>query len=203
MSRLLLLLLGVGAAAAGCRRDQDCPSSYCQNANKGHGSCHLCGDHCCLTDADCAGSYCKNDPTMTPPYFCHASLAAADPVTLALSAQQAAAPAAPAAPKPDDNLTPAAAADAKAVEDFLKHYDQVVAGVAIAVGAVFAFAGYRYFTATLFVSGAAAAGFVSYVLIDHYMPVVSAQNEFVGAHKPAVLVGVTVALALVGGALCA
>merc|ERR1719247_1080127 len=104
MSRLLLLLLGVGAAAAGCRRDQDCPSSYCQNANKGHGSCHLCGDHCCLTDADCAGSYCKNDPTMTPPYFCHASLAPAAP--------------APAAPKPDDNLTPAAAADAKAVEDF-------------------------------------------------------------------------------------
>jgi len=39
--------------------------------------------------------------------------------------------------------------------------------------------------------------------IDHYMPVVSAKNEFVGAHKPAVLLGVTITLAIIGGVLCA
>lgn len=54
----------------GCTTDAQCPSSYCQN----HFECHLCGDACCLTDADCAGSYCVNDPTKTPPYFCHATL---------------------------------------------------------------------------------------------------------------------------------
>jgi len=38
-----------------------------------HDRCHLCGDECCLEDKDCAGSYCVNDPTKTPPYFCHAT----------------------------------------------------------------------------------------------------------------------------------
>ena len=32
--------------------------SYCQ-----HGSCHTCGDACCLKDTDCPSSYCANDDT--------------------------------------------------------------------------------------------------------------------------------------------
>jgi hypothetical protein len=51
---------------AHCTKDDQCPSSYCQN-----GMCHACGDACCETDKDCPGSYCANDPTKMPPYTCH------------------------------------------------------------------------------------------------------------------------------------
>jgi len=98
-----------------------------------------------------------------------------------------------AAPAP--NLSPAAAADAKKVEQFLHEYQQLVAGVAILLGFIFAFAGYRYFSATLFLCGAAAAGFISFVVIDTYQP--DEQTS-----KPAVVLGVTLTLALIVGILC-
>lgn len=68
-------------------------------------------------------------------------------------------------------------------------------GVAILLGFIFAFAGYRYFSATLFLCGAAAAGFISFVVIDTYQP--DEQTS-----KPAVVLGVTLTLALIVGILC-
>jgi len=61
---------------AHCKKDADCPSSYCQN-----GVCHACGDECCLTDKDCPGSYCANDPTKMPPYTCHGTASASTSFT--------------------------------------------------------------------------------------------------------------------------
>ena len=68
-------------------------------------------------------------------------------------------------------------------------------GVAILIGFIFAFAGYRYFSATLFFCGAAAAGFISFVVIDTYQP--DEQTS-----KPAVVLGVTLTLAFIVGLLC-
>ena len=97
------------------------------------------------------------------------------------------------APVPAVNpLAPAAAADAKWVEAFLKKYQQIVAGVAIAVGFFFAFTGYKYFNVTLFLSAACIAGFVSFTLIDYYQPNVQTS-------KPYVVIGATAALALFSG----
>merc|ERR1711907_576140 len=45
-----------------CKKDEDCPGSYCQN-----GVCH----GSCNNDQDCPGSYCQIDKTKKPPYFCH------------------------------------------------------------------------------------------------------------------------------------
>jgi len=65
-------LAGPLLALGGCKKDNECPSSYCQAS----GQCHSCGDACCLADTDCkgdyAGGYCMNDAGKTPPYFCHA-----------------------------------------------------------------------------------------------------------------------------------
>lgn len=198
----ILASLACVSLAAACKTDKDCPSSYCQNdkTKKPPYTCHLCGDNCCLTDSDCSGSYCVNDPTKTPPYFCHSSASSTAlfaKVGLGAALTPAPAPAAP------PSLTPAAAQDAKDVEKFLEKYSQVVAGVAIAVGLIFTFAGYKYMNVTLFLSGAAAAGFVSYVLLQTYLPVLNEdKTKFVGANKPAIMISVTGILALIGGFLC-
>lgn len=210
MLTLLLIAVAATAASASCTSDADCPSSYCKNdpTKKAPYSCYGCGDHCCLFDTDCEGSYCVNDPSKMPPYVCHGSftpfeLLVQKAVVVNKAATQlankasntAAPPTTPAAPAPANPLSPAAAKDAKIVEDFLKKYQQVVAGVAIAIGFVFAFAGYRYFSATLFLCGAAAAGFVSFVLIDYYQPNYESS-------KPVVVLSVTITLALLVGLLC-
>jgi hypothetical protein len=113
--------------------------------------------------------------------------------------KKAPAPAAPPAPAPP-SITPAAAADAKAIEDFLAKYNSYVAGVSIAVGLLFAFAGYKYFNTTLFLVGAAAAGFLSYAVMQTYMYKIE-HNKIVGDINltPAVIVSVTSVLAILGG----
>ena len=113
--------------------------------------------------------------------------------------KKAPAPAAPPAPAPP-SITPAAAADAKAIEDFLAKYNSYVAGVSIAVGLLFAFAGYKYFNTTLFLVGAAAAGFLSYAVMQTYMYKIE-HNKIVGDINltPAVIVSVTSVQAILGG----
>ena len=123
----------------------------------------------CTTNADCPSSYCSNDPTKTAPYFCRATSVevltkTANPV---------------AADRAADPLAPAAAADAEWVEAFLKRYQQIVAAVSIPVGFFFAFAGYKYFSVTLFLSAACIAGFVSFTLIDYYQPSVQTSKPYV------------------------
>jgi hypothetical protein len=203
MIKVLALLLATAVAAtASCETDSDCPSSYCQNgpSKTAPYTCHLCGDACCLEDSDCDGSYCVNDPTKTPPYFCHNTAATpfellVQKATAVNKAKKILTAKAPAPSAPVNPLTPAAAKDAKIVEDFLKKYQQAVAGAAILIGFIFAFAGYKYFNATLFLCGAAAAGFVSFVLIDYYQP-----NS--DASKPTVVLAVTISLSLFVGILC-
>ena len=118
----------------------------------------------CTTNADCPSSYCSNDSTKTAPYFCRATSVEVLTKT---------------APVAADPLAPAAAADAKSVEAFLKRYQQIVAGVSIPVGFFFAFAGYKYFGVTLFLSAACIAGFVSFTLIDYYQPSVQTSKPYV------------------------
>ena len=107
---------------------------------------------------------------------------------------------APASPKPPSSITPAAAADAKKIEEFLKKYNSYVAGVSIAVGLLFAYAGYKFFNATLFLVGAALTGFVSYAVMQTYMFQIE-NNKVVGnIHiTPAIMIAVTSTLAIIGG----
>jgi len=107
---------------------------------------------------------------------------------------------APAAPKPPSSITPAAAKDAKEIKEFLKKYNSYVAGVSIAVGLLFAYAGYKFFNATLFLVGAAFTGFVSYAVMQTYMYQIE-NNKVVGnIHlTPAIMVSVTSVLAIIGG----
>lgn len=195
-----LVLLTLASIASACETDSDCPSSYCQNdaTKTAPFTCHLCGDNCCETDTDCDASYCVNDPTKTPPYFCHASKALLPGVATPLeqlvqtaTPSSAVNPAAAAAAAAKAK----AAADAKDVKDFLVKYQQFVAGLAIAVGAVFAFAGYKYFNATLFLCGAAAAGFFSYVGAQTYYTSTSTTPNI------GVMLGVTITLAVLFGLL--
>lgn len=209
LTALVLFAVVAAVASASCTRNADCPSSYCKMdaTKKPPYSCQTCGDNCCLTDMDCKGSYCVNGPDKTPPFVCHGSstsfellvqkavVANKAATQLAKKASNTDTAATPAPAAPANPLSPAAAKDAKIVEDFLKKYQQAVAGVAIAIGFVFAFAGYRYFSATLFLCGAAAAGFVSFVLIDYYQPNYESS-------KPVVVLTVTLALALLAGLLC-
>jgi len=195
-----LVLLTLASIASACETDSDCPSSYCQNdaTKTAPFTCHLCGVNCCETDTDCDASYCVNDPTKTPPYFCHSKAllpGVATPLEQLLQT----------ASTPSSTVDPAAAAaaaakaqakaDAADVKKFLGHYQQFVAGLAIAVGAVFAFAGYKYFNATLFLCGAAAAGFFSYVGAQTYYTSTGTTPN-VG-----VMLGVTITLAVLFGLL--
>lgn len=207
MLRTTVALLLAATAAASCVTDKDCPSSYCVNDDTKSApySCHSCGESCCLTDRDCRGSYCQNSPDKTAPYFCHSKSSANPLEELLLSVQQSSsetesvsAPA-PAAPP---SITPAAAADAKAIEDFLAKYNSYVAGVSIAVGLLFAFAGYKYFNVTLFLVGAAVAGFLSYAVMQTFMYKIE-HNKVVGDINltPALIVTITSVLAIIGGVI--
>merc|ERR1719240_2102943 len=165
--RAATVLLVAAVAQASCVTDKDCPSSYCVNdktKSKPY-MCHECGDNCCLTDRDCRGSYCQNSPDKTAPYFCHSKTS--NPLEeILLNVQQSKDSVTAPAPAAPPSITPAAAADAKAIEDFLSKYNSYVAGVSIAVGLIFAFAGYRYFNTTLFLVGAAVTGFLSYAIMQ-------------------------------------
>merc|ERR1711959_394176 len=86
--------------------------------------------------------------------------------------------------------------------DFLAKYNSYVADVSIAVGLLFAFAGYKYFNTTLFLVGAAVAGFLSYAVMQTFMYQIE-NNKIVGNINltPAVIVTVTSVLAIIGGAI--
>merc|ERR1711988_1005807 len=87
----------------------------------------------------------------------------------------------------------------KAIEDFLNKYNSYVAGVSIAVGLLFAFAGYRYFNATLFLVGAAVTGFISYAVMQTFTYKIE-HNKIVGnINLTPVIISVTSVLAILGG----
>merc|ERR1719240_2290611 len=199
--RAATVLLVAAVAQASCVTDQDCPSSYCVNdkTKSAPYSCHACGDDCCLTDRDCRGSYCQNSPDKTAPFFCHSK--SSNPLEeLLLNVQQSKDSEDSPAPAAPPSITPAAAADAEAIEDFLKKHNSYVAGVSIAVGLLFAFAGYRYFNTTLFLVGAAVTGFLSYAIMQTFMYKIE-HNKIVGnIHlTPVVIILVTSVLAILGG----
>jgi len=152
-----------------------------------------------LTDRHCKGSYCQNSPDKTAPYYCHSKNS--NPLEeLLLNVQQSKDTETAPAPAAPPSITPAAAADAKAIEDFLNKYNSYVAGVSIAVGLLFAFAGYRYFNATLFLVGAAVTGFISYAVMQTFTYKIE-HNKIVGNINltPAIIISVTSVLAILGG----
>lgn len=85
----------------------------------------------------------------------------------------------------------------EAVKAFLES-EKAFLGVAIGVGFIFAFGGYRFFNATLFLCAAAAAGFVSFALIPHDQ----LRSTLTETSEPAVVLGVII-LTLAGPMLLA
>lgn len=186
-SLLLVAVLGLSLSAgalASCKTDADCPSSYCANdpTKKPPYMCHACGDNCCLTDKDCPSSYCVNDPTKMPPYMCHASGADA---MFESDVQRVGGSLAPSASQDADKIK-------KEVEHVLHKYQSVVAGATIAVGTAVAFFGYKLVGPTLFLAGAAAGGFATYVVMD---ATISDNYE----RKPEAVIATSLAVALVAG----
>lgn len=172
----VVLCAAVGATAS-CRTDADCPSSYCVNdkTKSPPYQCHSCGDLCCLTDKDCPGSYCSNDPTKMPPYVCHSKVLNALRSTVA-----------------QDPLTPATSNVEKEVKTILDKYQKVIAGVTIALGFVVTFVGYKLVGPTLFITGAAAGGFVTYVVTNWAIA-----EDY--SKKPIIVITTTIAAALLAG----
>jgi hypothetical protein len=61
-----------------CKKDVDCPSSYCESHHRHFEMppyhCAPCDNvvkNCCNSDADCEGSYCMDGPAHKAPFTCH------------------------------------------------------------------------------------------------------------------------------------
>lgn len=123
----------------------------------------------CKTDEDCKrNSYCMNDPSKTPPYVCHRRVGLNAPVTAAAAEEDLDVTLPSGLTGAANQAKSQAEKDEKAAEAALNKYTGVVHAVMIPVGLLVALFGYRLVGPTIFLAGAAAAGYSSYLLASAY-----------------------------------